>query len=377
MFNLRDSSRQVLFFVFQFFSCLLFCMIGARPAHAQMYYGADNFTGSDDGVWAAGKFAHRAAQERMPGLTVLYSFRGEKDGILPRGLIRDTAGNLYGPAWKGGDYDNGTVFKLSRGNKEQTLYSFGLFPDAANPVGTLAMDKVGNIYGAAQFGGAYTAGAVFKIDTAGKETILHSFEDVPDGYEPIAGLVLDPGGTLYGTTASGGVNDAGTVFKLDTSGHEAVLHSFDCASDGCEPTADLVLDGSGNLYGTTSFGGRFNQGTVFKLEPNGKLIVLHSFKGGGEGGSPSAGVTLDRSGNVYGTTYFGGDTKCNPPYDKGCGVVFRLDRAGKEKVLYAFKGGVDGGYPLGDLLRDQRGTPVWYDLRNRWLGRGLWNRFQT
>src|SRR5437667_269978 len=172
------------------------------------------------------------------------------------------------------------------------------------------MDKMGNLYGTTLFGGPSFNGnpsgygTVFKVDTSGNETLLHAFTNEPDGANPYAGLVTDKRGNLYGATASGGAFGGGTVFKLDTTGTEIVLHSFS-GTDGIQPQAGLVMDKAGNLYGTTVFGGASGGGTVFKLDTTGTEIVLHSFSGA-DGLFPLAGLVMDEVGNLYGTTDFGG-----------------------------------------------------------------------
>jgi uncharacterized repeat protein (TIGR03803 family) len=249
--------------------------------------------------------------------TVLHSFSGP-DGRRPQdGLVRDGAGNLYGTAFAGGNGGWGTVFRISNGGKITVLYSFSGSPDGAHPVGPLARDAAGNLYGTTQDGGSFNDyGTVFKIDKRGKETILHNFTG-QDGFSPQAGLIRDAAGNLYGTTFWGsgtgcGGNGCGTVFKLDTAGKEKVLHSFTDSPDGAGPVGALVRDEAGNLYGTTAFGGatRYGLGTVFMLDPIGKETVLHSFSGA-DGAKPQAGLLLDHLGNLYGTTvggYFVGGT---------------------------------------------------------------------
>src|SRR5437870_11141819 len=130
----------------------------------------------------------------------------------------------------------------------------------------LVMDKRGYFYGSTAFGGSVGDGTVFKLDTAGIETVLHRFTNTPDGANPLAGLIMDKSGNLYGTTATtlfGGTFTSGIVFKLDDSGKETVLHIFTNTPDGAYPVAGLVIDKSGNLYGTTVYGGSYGYGTVF------------------------------------------------------------------------------------------------------------------
>ena len=289
--------------------------------------------------------------------TVLYSFTGP-DGIEPSaGLIRDKEGNLYGTTLTGNVPSVGTVFKLDTTNTLTALHSF-TGPDGNFPLADLVRDKEGNLYGTTYFGGTSGEGTVFKLDTTGTETVLHSFTGPPDGANPLAGLVRDKEGNLYGTTKGGGVvrcfgSGCGVVFKLDTTGKETVLYTF-TGLDGFLPAADLVRDKAGNLYGTTFGGGATNQGTVFKLDTTGTQTVLHSFTRS-DGAGPLAGLVMDKAGNLYGTTYAGGDLSCNAP--SGCGVVFKLDPVGAETVLHTFSGGADGANPQeGGLVRDRAGN---------------------
>jgi uncharacterized repeat protein (TIGR03803 family) len=303
------------------------------------------------GVIASG--VHSSAQAQT--LTVLHSFTGGSDGANPLGLVGDAAGNLYGLAYSGGDSNNGTVFEVDKTGKESTLYQFGFDSDGSRPVGALVRDAAGNLYGATQYGGFQNdAGTVFKVDKTGKETILYTFMAGSDGDEPLAGLVRDVQGSLYGTTWGGGTESLGNVFKVDKTGRETVLYSFDGGNDGSMPFASLILDEDGTLYGTTAFGGRGSAGVAFKLDKSGKVTVLHSFTGGLDGGLPKANLIKDGAGNLYGTTFLGGDLTCHAPY--GCGLVFKLDRTGKEIVLHAFKGQADGANPVVGLIRDEKGN---------------------
>jgi uncharacterized repeat protein (TIGR03803 family) len=252
--------------------------------------------------------------------TVLYSFNGGTDGAQPHaGLVRDAAGNLYGTTIRGGGGSNlGTVFKLDTTGAETVLYSFTGFPDGAKPRAGLVLDAAGNLYGTTYHGGASDLGTVFRLDTTGAETVLHSFSG-RDGQNPYAGLVRDAAGNFYGTTQNGGGDfAAGTVFKLDTTGKETVLHSFTGGSDGANPYAGLIRDAAGNFYATTFTGGAYGFGTVFKLDATGNETVLYSFTGGADGGHSRAGLIRDAAGNLYGTTGLGGAFSL--------GTVFKLSR---------------------------------------------------
>ncbi|MGH9644766.1 MAG: choice-of-anchor tandem repeat GloVer-containing protein, partial [Terriglobales bacterium] len=220
-------------------------------------------------------------------------------------------------------------------------------------------DSSGNLYGTTQYRGAYGGGLVFKLTPSGTESVLYNFCAQPgcaDGSTPRAGLALDSQGNLYGTTYKGGVHGDGTVFKLTQSGTETVLYSF-CSQSGCtdgsNPLATPVLDASGNVYGTTLKGGAHGQGTVFEVSQSGAETVLHSFcslSGCKDGSNPEAGVVRDASGNLYGTTYYGG-------LKKGRGAVFEVTASGTETVLHSFTAnGTDGYNPAAPLILDNKGN---------------------
>jgi uncharacterized repeat protein (TIGR03803 family) len=271
--------------------------------------------------------------------TVLYSFTGGVDGSSPNGVVQDDAGNLYGTTSYGGGSGAGVVFKLEQSGSETVLYSFTGGADGANP-NSVIRDKRGNLYGATGAGGAAGYGVIFKIDASGKQTVLHSFTGGADGAYPNAVLALDARGNLYGATNSGGISPgtagAGVVFKLDEAGKETVLYTFSGGSDGAQPNG-VLLDAKGDLFGAASGGGAADAGVVFKIDPSGHEFVLYSFSGGNDGGYPNAGVTLDSNGNLFGTTSAGG---------KGdYGVVYKLDTSGHETVLHTFARGPYGLFP--------------------------------
>jgi uncharacterized repeat protein (TIGR03803 family) len=258
---------------------------------------------------------------------ILHSFAGPpSDGVYPTaGLIKDTAGNLYGTTFGGGAYSAGTVFKLT-GGTETVLYSFTGGSDGGSPEAGLIADDGGNFYGTTDKGGSYGTGTVFKVAPDATETVLYSFCPVfcPDGSYSAGGVIMDGDGNLYGTTHLGGKDGFGTVFKLASDGTETVLHYFTGGSDGAFPYSDLIADKSGNLYGTT-IGDSSNKGTVFKVEPGGTEKVLHTFDGGRGGAHPYAGLIIGTTGDLYGTTYSGGETSCHV-HPRGCGIVFKLEK---------------------------------------------------
>jgi uncharacterized repeat protein (TIGR03803 family) len=286
--------------------------------------------------------------------TVLYSFQGGTDGWAPLGgLVRDKRGNLYGTAADGGAYGYGMVFKLA-GKAKTILYSFQGTPDGAYPATTLTQDSEGNLYGTTDGGGANgVGGTVFKLDPSGNETVLYSFcseLECADGESPRGSLLMEASGDLFGTTYFGGNVGAGTVFKVDTKGIETVLHSFcttpgDCP-DGAYPEGGPAIDSTGNLYGTTTGGGVEGQpyGNVFKLDPSGQETVLHEFcsePGCADGLQPIAGVIIDAQGNLFGTT---GAT------------VFEIDATGNFRIVYTFTGLPGPVEPVGGLTMDPKGN---------------------
>jgi uncharacterized repeat protein (TIGR03803 family) len=288
--------------------------------------------------------------------TVLYSFTGKADGGEPgAGVIRDSAGNTYGTTSGGGKA--GVVFKVNAAGQEEVLYSFTGGADGGHPLAGVIRDSAGNLYGTASGGGAGGVGAVYKLDTTGNETVLYSFTGGVDGAIPSAGVIRDSAGDLYGTAETGGTANEGVVYKLDTTDNETVLYSFPSTADGSGPSAGVIRDSAGNLYGTTAAGGAEGAGVVYKLAGNGHETLLYTFTGGADGGYPEAGLVRDSAGNLYGTTANGGNSTGTCSYGfSGCGVVFKLDASGNETVLYAFTGGADGSRPVASVIRDSAGN---------------------
>jgi uncharacterized repeat protein (TIGR03803 family) len=265
--------------------------------------------------------------------SVLHQFNGTTDGgTAYAGLTFDAAGNLYGATQQGGAKGFGTVFELTNVSgswQEIVLYNFGGKPDGAAAYGTPAFDSAGNLYGTTYAGGANNQGTVYQLTKqssgAWTEQILHNFAGGADGAQPFAGVIFDQAGNLYGTTSAGGSASSGTAFELVAASgwSETILHTFLGlnAGDGSIPNG-LIFDPSGNLYGTTVGGGQFNPGTIFKLTPNAgswQETVLYSFTGGDDGAYPSAALTMDPAGNLYGTTLWGG-----PAGDTVGGVAFQF-----------------------------------------------------
>jgi len=284
--------------------------------------------------------------------TVLYSFTGGADGAFPEAaLIRDSAGNLYGTTTQGGSDNIGVVFKVDPSGTETVLHSFTGGTDGVIPVGGLLRDAAGNLYGTTSQGGSSNDGILFKINPSGKETILHTFSGgTNDGkYPTYTSLLIDAEGNLYGVTEEGGSADGGILYKLSKTGKLTILHSFTGGTtDGCNVLGAPFRDAAGNFYGTTSSCGTHTLGTVWKVNKYGKEKVLHSFAGGtGDGEYPLAGVTVDAKGNVYGTTSVGGASNF--------GTVYKVSKSGQFTLLHSFNG-TDGKNVYGGLVQNTRGT---------------------
>ncbi len=336
---------------------------GAYPYASVLLDGAANLYGTTFYGGASAGGAAFTLKTDGTGFALLHSFEGPVDGADPRAsLVIDGAGNLTGTTYSGGESDQGTMFRIrSDGTGFVVLHAFSgrLYSDGANPRAALVLDSAGNRYGTTSQGGTLEQGAVVALNADGTAfTVLHSFEGAPDdGASPYASLLLDSGGYLYGVTRWGGSYGSyggGVVFKLKTDGSAwSVMHSFE-GSDGCAPIAPLISDNAGNLYGTTLECGMSGDGIVFAINSDGTpftgISVLHSFAGGSaDGASPSAALVLDPAGNLYGTTSEGGAS--------GSGVVFSLKTDGSGyRVLHSFAGASDGANPTAALALDGAGS---------------------
>jgi uncharacterized repeat protein (TIGR03803 family) len=310
-------------------------------------------------------------------LKVLYRFAGQPDGSGPNAApLRDKHGNLYVTTFAGGTVGWGSVVELDAAGHETVLHSFTGGSDGTTPNSGLIMDANGNLYGTTYSGGSQHCfdgngcGTVYELSpVAGgwKATILYAFKGRSDGALPRNGpLALDAAGNLYGTTTYGGVkawpHGSGVVFKLAHTSRgwkEQVIHAFGAGSsdDGLTPWSGVVLDSNGNAFGTTYYGGSSPCacGTVYKIDSNGVETVLYSFEGGTtDGGGPMYAPVLDKKGNLYGTTAYGGDTSCAAPL--GCGTVYKITAAGHETLLHIFTGYPNDGAFAGALVQDASGN---------------------
>ncbi len=316
--------------------------------------------------------------------TVLHSFGSSgTDGKQPSsGVILDAAGNLYGTTTAGGIHNCtgvsncGTVYEMTLSNgvwRETLLHSFGGTNDGVSPAGALVFAANGDMYGTTIGGGTGGGGTVYRMYLSSgvwHETVVHNFGYGPDGLAPYAALIFDSAGNMYSTTSKGGSNvcptgTCGTVFKETPNGNgswtESVIFNFAAGAKGFSPWGSLNIDASGNLYGTTQYGGAntcYNNGcgTVFELSPQQgggwTETVLYSFNLGDGGLFPYAGVTFDSAGNIYGTDNQGGS--------QNYGVVFELSPQNggwTESVVHTFLfNGTDGVYPFAGLAIDASGN---------------------
>jgi uncharacterized repeat protein (TIGR03803 family) len=301
--------------------------------------------------------------------TVIYSFAGDEDGEYPAtDLVIDQAGNLYGTTVQGGEFGGGTVFQLSPSGTHTVLYSFTGGADGGQPYGGVTLDPQGNLYGSTVVGGSGGAcedgcGVAYKLTYAGgtwSETVLHNFTGGDDGSGPGAGLTLDTQGNLYGMTPTGGAYGLGVIYQLKPAYGGTwkfrVIHTFTGGDDGGTGSAGrLLLDHAGNLFGVATVGGAYGAGTAFQLRlgPNNtwKLKTIYAFKGDPDAGFPYGALTPDQSGNLYGTTYYDG------AYELG--TVYQLSPKNgtwRERVLYSFKGGTDGASPISNVVFDLDGS---------------------
>jgi uncharacterized repeat protein (TIGR03803 family) len=276
----------------------------------------------------------------------LYSFTNGLDGSYPvASLIQGTNGNFYGTTTWGGSHSSGTVFQMLPNGAVTSLYSFTGGNDGDSPYGALLQGSDGNFYGTTAFGGSNSLGAIFKMTPGGAITPLFSFTGINDGAYPYAGLIQGADGNFYGTTAFGGTHDAGSIFKITAGGVITRSYSFTGGADGDSPLAGLLQGSDDNFYGTTYEGGTGDVGTVFKMDTNGAFSTLYSFSDT-DGALPFAGLVQGTDGNLYGTTELGGPGQA--------GTVFTITTNGVLNPIIWFTG-ANGAYPNGTLVQASDG----------------------
>jgi uncharacterized repeat protein (TIGR03803 family) len=363
---------------------------GGSPSGGLTWDSSGNLygTAAEDGANGKG-VVYKLTPNGSGGWTysVIYSFTGGSDGSHPyAGVVFDSQGNLYGTCTGGGYNNQGTVFELSpNGSGGWTIsktYDFTDTGDGDNPYGGVILDSAGNVYGTT-YGDSYIAGTVFELTSSGSgwtETTIHRFGGGSDGGHPLASLIWDEAGNLYGTTQFGGnsacsseFEGCGVVFKLHHTGSgwvETTLYAFTGNmnnSDGYQPWAPVVLGRNGRLYGTTlydTWSVPYGCGGVFELAPPAtaprsaeagwQITWLYHFPGQNTGCDPQSGLTFDNAGNLYGTTVQSGDMSCGT---YGCGVVYEMTPGtGRwtESVVYAFTDGKPG--PAAPVIFDAAGN---------------------
>ena len=311
-------ARRAAVIIFVFMCAFSFVASMSQPAHSQTYKVIHNFT--------------------YYGGATPYS-----------GPVFDKFGNMWGAAYSGGSFGSGGVYRMSRHGSSWAytlLYSLKGTPDGAGPAfGTLAIGPDGSLFGTTEGGGYLGTAFVVCPGTgcASTESVVHSFGHGTDGNEPIGGVAFDTAGNFYGTTLLGGTLGNGTVWQAARSGKKwitRVIYNFGAdTTDAVNPAAAPTVDPQGNVYGTTSFGGAFSSGAIYKLTPSGSgwtESVLYNFQGLDDGQNPVGGLILDLAGNLYGTTFDGGVN--------GGGTVYELSPSGTFTTLYSFSGGYGGPY---------------------------------
>ncbi len=302
--------------------------------------------------------------------TVLYSFSGDTDGeYTDTDLVVDNAGSLYGSSVLGGDFGSGTVFRVNPSGEHTVLYSFTGGADGGEPYKGVALDAQGNLYGTAVTGGGGACeggcGVVYKLTNVNgswHQSVIYTFAGGNDGSGPGSGLTFDRSGNLYGMTPTGGAFGMGVIFQLlaprgtQTSWTFHLIHTFTGGDDGASASAGRLLITNGRMYGVATTGGANGQGTVFEMQP--RLVgewpfrTLYAFKGQPDAGFPYGGLAVDSAGNLYGTTYYAGANNL--------GSVYELISDGHgnwtEKVLYSFAGGDDGASSISNVVIDSGGN---------------------
>ena len=330
---------------------------GANPYAGLIFDAGGNLYGT---TYLGGASGFGTAFQIAAGthaLTTLATFNSINGSHLNAGLIADTAGNLYGTTQRGGASSNfGTVFQIAVGTHALTTLATFNDGNGANPYAGLVADTAGNLYGTTEAGGAYNgSGTIFQI-AAGSHafTTVLSYVDsngpprVYNGKNPYAALISDGAGNLYGTTKQGGSSSLGTVFKFSTGSNAlTTLASFDGAK-GNYPFGALIADAAGNLYGTTLQGGANVVGTVFQVAAGTNVLTTLATFTGNNGAAPSAGLIADAAGNLYGTTSVGGASNL--------GTVFQIASGTHTLTTLATFNNVNGANPYSSLIADSVGN---------------------
>jgi uncharacterized repeat protein (TIGR03803 family) len=302
---------------------------------------------------------------------IVYSFAGDEDGeYADSELALDASGNIYGTTVQGGDFSAGTVFQITPSGAHTVLYSFTGGGDGGEPYKGVVIDSQGNLYGTTVVGGLSLGpcidsgcGVVYKVSQSGgkwTQSVIYSFTGGDDGFGPGGALVFDSHGNLDGMTPTGGANGLGTVFQLQPTASGPwqlrLLHTFAGGNDGATGSAGRLLIGpKGDLFGVATAGGVNGAGTVFGLTPvtqgEWTSTTLYSFQGLSAAGFPYGGLVFDGQGSFFGTTYYDGANDL--------GTIYRLEfqhGAWHESTVHNFAGGADGSGPIATLAADASGN---------------------
>jgi uncharacterized repeat protein (TIGR03803 family) len=300
---------------------------------------------------------------------VIFSFEGDNGEYADTDLETDSAGNIYGSTVLGGDHGSGTVFQLSptgTGWEQTVLYSFTGGADGGEPYKGVTIDRQGNLYGTAVTGGSGGCeggcGVVYKLTHSNgtwNQTVIYAFTGADDGSGPGARVTVDRSGNVYGMTPTGGTYGAGTIYKLQPNAGSytfQVIHTFTGGNDGSSGSAGRMLLDHGRLYGAATTGGTYGNGVVFELTPTTvgewDFRTLYSFHGQPDGSFPYGALLRASSGKIYGTTYYGGRN--------GIGSVYELSPRSvgewNERIIYSFQTGSDGNSPISNLVSDTAGN---------------------
>jgi uncharacterized repeat protein (TIGR03803 family) len=300
---------------------------------------------------------------------VIFSFEEEEGEYADTDLETDNAGNIYGTTVLGGEFGGGTVFQLSpapNGWAHTVLYSFTGGADGGEPYKGVSIDLRGNLYGTAVTGGSGGCeggcGVVYKLTRSNgtwNQTVIYAFTGGDDGSGPGARVMVDRRGNVYGMTPTGGANGVGTIYKLHPhagSWDFQVIHTFTGGDDGATGSAGRMLLRNGRLYGAATAGGMYGSGVVFELTPTPvgewDFRALYSFHGQPDGSFPYGALLRAASGKIYGTTYYGGENGIGAVYELSPRPVGEWDG----RVIYSFQNGSDGNSPISNLVRDLHGN---------------------
>jgi uncharacterized repeat protein (TIGR03803 family) len=334
-------------------------------------------------VAATAVFVFSLATATAATTEILFSFDEDEGAYPDSDLETDSAGNIYGTTVLGGDFGGGTVFRLSPtpdGWVHTILYSFTGGADGGQPYKGVTLDREGNLYGTAVTGGSGSCeggcGVAYKLTNSGgtwAQTVIHAFTGGDDGSGPGARLTVDRAGNVYGMAPTGGAYGLGTIYKIRQGSGGAwtlkVIHTFTGGADGGTGSAGRMILRHGRLFGAATVGGAYGSGVIFELKPRGvgesDFKTIYSFRGQPDGSFPYGALLFDTSGNVYGTTYYGGANNIGAVYQLSPRPTGEWD----ERVLYSFQEGTDGNSPISNLVFDKAGN-LYGTTSEGGLGRG-------